>query len=536
MSNSEKFVIIAANNLSNTNDYDPKPAGSLVKIVSEFDSDCACPTDSLILISNSQGTEKSRWFEDDCACSTNSFPVEGVSHSFDDTIKYTMPMLHSDKVTEVFSLVSNPLGQSGTVVLNQPSMALLQAFQNPKTLAEGVSSIDSLPAALSAAYRLADLNLIQPVGRQYKLESSTSKSLTSWLHLTDRCNLRCDYCYLPHVREDMSSETGHAAVDAIFRSAKINHFKQVKIKYAGGEPLLRYPLILELHTYAKSSADVHGLILEEVVLSNGTLLTEEIAKTLKALEIRLMISLDGFGAYHDIHRSYISGRGSFKDVSEAVDLALANRLVPTISITVSSRTAEGLPDIMEWILERELQFSLNFYRENELSASHDNMRLDEQKIINGMRAAFKVIENNLPRRGFLGGIIDRANLSASHTHTCGVGQNYLVFDQNGQIAKCQMHIRKPITNIHAEDPLAFIRADQIGIQNISVEEKESCKSCEWKHWCTGGCPLATYRATGCYDIKSPNCNIYKALYPEALRLEGLRLLKYQDDPKVVMAL
>jgi uncharacterized protein len=332
----------------------------------------------------------------------------------------------------------------------------------------------------------------------------------------------------------MSSETGRAAIDSIFRSAKIHDFKQVKIKFAGGEPLLRYPLILELHAHAKSLADANGLILEEVVLSNGTLLTRGMVQTLKALGIRLMISLDGFGIYHDSHRPYASGRGSFTDVSEVVDLALVNGLVPNISVTVSSRTAEGLPEIMAWILERDLPFSLNFYRENEFSASREDMRLDEGKIINGMLAAFKVIENNLPRRGFLGGITDRANLSSAHTHTCGVGQNYLVFDQNGQVAKCQMQIRKPVTNVHIEDPLAIIRADQAGIQNISVEEKEGCKTCEWKYWCAGGCPLATHRVTGRYDVKSPNCNIYKVIFPEALRLEGLRLLKYAEDPEVVM--
>ncbi len=329
----------------------------------------------------------------------------------------------------------------------------------------------------------------------------------------------------------MSLETGRDAIDATFRSA--NGFKQVKLKYAGGEPLIGFPLIVELHRYAKLLAEQHGLDLEGVVLSNGTLLTPTMVETLKSLGLRLMISLDGLGTYHDAHRRYAGGRGSFADVAEAVDLALDNRLTPNISVTVSSRTAEGLSDVMAWILERELPFSLNFYRENELSASHEDMRLDEEKIINGMLAAFKVIENNLPRNPFLGGIIDRANLSVSHTHTCGVGQNYLVFDQNGQVAKCQMHIRKPITDVHVADPLAVIRADQIGIQNISVEEKEGCKTCEWKYWCAGGCPLATHRATGRYDVKSPNCNIYKALFPEALRLEGLRLLKYQDDPEVV---
>jgi uncharacterized protein len=331
----------------------------------------------------------------------------------------------------------------------------------------------------------------------------------------------------------MSSETGRAAIDATFRSALASGFKQVKLKYAGGEPLLRFPLIVELHRYAQSLAHRREIELEGVVLSNGTLLTAEMVETLKSLGLHLMISLDGLGAHHDLHRRYAGGRGSFADVAEAVELALANGLTPNISVTVSGRTAAGLPDVMSWILERELPFSLNFYRENELSAAHGDMRLEEQKIIEGMLAAFKVIEDNLPRRPFLGGIIDRANLSASHTHTCGVGQNYLVFDQNGQVAKCQMHIRKPVTDMNVEDPLAVIRLDQAGVQNISVDEKEGCKSCEWKYWCAGGCPLETYRATGRYDVKSPNCNIYKALFPEALRLEGLRLLKYQDDPEVV---
>ena len=30
--------------------------------------------------------------------------------------------------------------------------------------------------------------------------------------------------------------------------------------------------------------------------------------------------------------------------------------------------------------------------------------------------------------------------------------------------------------------------------------------------------MATFRATGRYDVKSPNCNIYKAIYPQALRM------------------
>lgn len=76
---------------------------------------------------------------------------------------------------------------------------------------------------------------------------------------------------------------------------------------------------------------------------------------------------------------------------------------------------------------------------------------------------------------------------------------------------------------------AEVRADQEGIQNLVVDDKEECRNCQWKYWCAGGCPLETYRMTSRYDVKSPRCHIYKALYPQVLRLEGLRLLKYADE-------
>lgn len=474
----------------------------------------------------------------DCDCACVSAPSFSFADSPSSALWRRADDLSALPLSDGYKIFCSPL--SGQVaVLDSSAGDILNQFTSPLPIPD---LSDSNSAGI--AHQLAALGFLETeqdcacAARSQSCSPSKSSAspLASWLHLTDRCNLRCDYCYLPHIREDMSSETGRAAVDAIFRSAKNNNFKQVKIKYAGGEPLLRYPLILELHEYAKSLADAQGVTLDEVVLSNGTLLTAEMVQTLKALSVRLMISLDGFGDYHDSHRPYASGRGSFKDVAEAVDLSLANGLFPTISVTVSSRTAEGLPEILAWILKRDLPFSINFYRENALSVSHSDMRLDEEKIINGMLTAYKVIEKDLPKRSFLGSIVDRVNLSFAHSHTCAVGQNYLVFDQNGQVAKCQMQIQKPVTNLHVEDPLALIRSDRAGVQNISVDEKEGCKNCEWKYWCAGGCPLETHRVTGRYDVQSPNCNIYKAILPEALRLEGLRLLKYADDPEVVMQL
>ena len=182
---------------------------------------------------------------------------------------------------------------------------------------------------------------------------------------------------------------------------------------------------------------------------------------------------------------------------------------------------------MQYILAHELPFSLNYYRDNECSAHITDLRFADEQIISAMRSVFAVIEEKLPVRSLLACLLDKADMTALHQHTCSVGQNYLVIDQNGGIAKCQMEIKRTITTVNAHDPLQVIREDRRGVQGLAVEEKEGCRDCEWRYWCTGGCPLLTYRSTGRYDVKSPNCNIYKALFPEVLRLEAIRLLRYE---------
>jgi uncharacterized protein len=355
------------------------------------------------------------------------------------------------------------------------------------------------------------------------------QTLASWLHVTDRCNLRCDYCYLPHSHADMSPDVGRAAVAAVLRSARRHGYRQVKLKYAGGEPLLLFPQVAELHRYAAKLAERCGLGLTGVVLSNGTLLTEQMVETMLDLDVHLAISLDGVGSYHDCQRRYPDGGGSFDDVARAVDLSLALGLTPYITITVSGRNIDGLPELMAWVLERDLPFSLNLYRENDVAASHVDLRLEEQRIIGGMLATYQIVEGNLPRRSLLTSLADRANLAAPHLRPCSVGHSYLVFDHWGRVAKCQMDIGHTVTDVCDPDPLLAVRRSTTGVRNPEVCEKIECADCAWRMWCAGGCPLMAYRVTGRYEAKSPNCDIYKALYPEILRLEGLRLLKHASE-------
>jgi uncharacterized protein len=429
---------------------------------------------------------------------------------------------------EQYMLAFNPRTGQLPAVLSQAAATLWERFATPTHLGAVIESSDTAPAETRQAVKhLAALRLIEPeAAGASRTCADTPTTLAAWLHVTNACNLQCAYCYLCKTHEAMSAETGRQAVEAIFRSAQIHGFRAVKLKYAGGEPTLNFGRVLEMHQHARNLAQEHGLILDGVVLSNGVSLSERILDAMKANELRLMISLDGLGAMHDAQRVFPDGQGSFAWVERGIARAMERGVTPDISIVVSDRNAAGLPELMAWVLERDLPFGLNFYRENDCSASQQDLQLSEQRIIDALRAAYGVIAENLPRRSLMGSLLDRANLAAPHQHTCGAGRNYLVIDHHGQVSKCQMDMNHAVSSISAPDPLHDVRADQDGLQNLAVEDKEGCRECAWQHWCTGSCPLYTYRATGRYDIKSPNCAIYQALFPDALRLEGLRLLKY----------
>ena len=465
----------------------------------------------------------------DCAC-VATVPVQSQETAVSILTPYVLPQPFTTipVAPQRYAILTDRVNAA---IFNDTALTLAHYFDQPHTLADIPGEWIETWGETAVHDTLSQMithQLLIPQQTQSVPLTEVSTTLSAWLHITDRCNLRCAYCYLPHKREDLSLENGRAAIAATFRSAVKHQYQRVKLKYAGGEPFIRFDTVVALHRYAQTLAQQHNLILDGVILSNGTLLTSNHINTMQALGLRLMISLDGIGETHDQQRFYANGHGSFTDVAQHIELALTNGLMPDISVTVSGRNAPALPLLIRWILERDLPFSLNFYRENELSASHEDLQLEEAQIIVGMKAAFAEIEADLPARSLLPSLVDRANLATAHQRTCGVGHSYLVFDHKGQVSKCQMHQDQVITDVQVDDPLALVRADQTGIQNLPVSEKAGCRHCQWQNWCTGGCPLAAYRATGRFDVQSPNCTIYKSLYPEAVRLEGLRLLQVAE--------
>ncbi|RSM34740.1 SPASM domain-containing protein [Amycolatopsis balhimycina DSM 5908] len=429
-------------------------------------------------------------------------------------------------VDDEHTALFNPDGNGGVLIVNRRGRALLDLFATPLEFGGIAASGFGDESAEAAVRHLFAHDLLHPAGAPPDPRFAESRQLTAWLHVTNKCNLKCPYCYVSKSDDAMTRDTGRDSVDALVRSAVRNGFSALRLKYAGGEASLNADVLLDLHQYARERCDAAGLTLSAVLLSNGVAIGRRLAAALTEHGIAVMISLDGIGEAHDAQRPTVGGRGSSHLVLRTVGRLLEAGVRPHISITITSRNVDAVGPVVRFALERDLTFSFNFFRDNDCSSAVADLQYEEKAMLAGLEAAFAEIEENLPRWSVLGCVLDRGQLLAPRRRACGVGDDYVVIDQRGGIAKCHMEIGDTLGNVRTVDPVLAVRDDSRGIRNLLVEDKQGCRDCTWRHWCSGGCAAATFRATGRFDVRSPNCAIYRTIYPQAVRLEGLRLLRY----------
>ncbi len=441
------------------------------------------------------------------------------------------PTLHIQACGEMTWLACNPVGPGTVLVLDAAALALLERFRSPTTLTDLFPDLQdaSTRHLREAALLFVQTGLLHDISHPApEKQERAPQILQGWLHMTNACNLSCSYCYVQKSQEAMSDETARKAIAALVRSAVRQGFAGLRLKYAGGEASLNWRQILATQRFARQLTAEHGLTFSAYVITNGVMLPRKMLEQFKEEQIGVTISLDGIGATHDAQRPFASGLGSFKFVDRTISTMLASDFVPHINVTVSQRNLAGIPELMTYVLDRDLPFTLSYYRENDCSQHLPDLQFSDARMIETMRTAFQIIETRLPKRRLLGSLIDKADLRSNHEYTCSAGRSYLVVDQQGGIARCHTEIQRTVTSIEADDPLRVIQNERSDFLNLPVDQKEGCRTCTWRYWCTGGCPLVTYRTTGRSDIRSPNCQIYQALFPDALRLEALRLLKYES--------
>jgi len=127
--------------------------------------------------------------------------------------------------------------------------------------------------------------LLRPAGRTGKAFPTRPRTLTAWLQVTDACNLDCPYCYVAHRPRHMDPEVAEQVIRRLVALAGEAGYQGLVLKYAGGEPTLRWSVVRPMHTLATELAEAQGLALVGVLLT-------------------ITISLDGLSVFHDRQRPW----------------------------------------------------------------------------------------------------------------------------------------------------------------------------------------------------------------------------------------
>ena len=153
------------------------------------------------------------------------------------------------------------------------------------------------------------------------------------LWLTGKCNLHCTYCYASAgpAGRDMDFDTAKRAIDAL-RS------QPLKIQFAGGEPLLNFPLAERICRYVREEHIDAVFQLQ----TNATLLTGELVRKLKENHISVGVSLDGIPEVNALTR------GGTADAVRGIRLLGQAGLIVGLNAVVTAQNVKSLPKLVDF--------------------------------------------------------------------------------------------------------------------------------------------------------------------------------------------
>lgn len=316
------------------------------------------------------------------------------------------------------------------------------------------------------------------------------------LHVSHDCNLRCKYCFAGQgvyggEKKIMSLKVAKAAID--FLIEKSQGRRNLELDFFGGEPLMNFDVVRETVKYARSLEKEHGKVFRFTTTTNGVLLNDEITEFLNQEMNNVVLSLDGRREINDAMRPNAGGRGSYDGI------------VPKFQRFVKKR---GTKDyyIRGTFTKENLDFTQDVLHMVDLGFK----QVSVEPVISDPNLPFSITEEDLPRvfeeydslsktvlkkkkagDGFnffhFMLDLDQGPCAIKRLRGCGCGNEYAAVDPDGNVFPCHQFVGKP------EWRMGSVLTGEYNLQmkdrfaHSTVYDKEKCRSCWAKFYCSGGC-------------------------------------------------
>jgi SynChlorMet cassette radical SAM/SPASM protein ScmE len=345
------------------------------------------------------------------------------------------------------------------------------------------------------------------------------------LDITNRCNLRCRYCY--HFESAGDAGGDLPAVEWLQFFEELSRCAVTEVTLAGGEPFIRHDL----------KEIIRGIVRNRMrfgVLSNGILIDDDMAAFLAATKRcnYVQVSIDGsVPESHDAMR----GNGSFERAIDGLLTLRRNGVRAAVRVTIHRQNVHDLEGIAKLLLEniglpsfstnsagalglcRKNAEMVQLTTEDRIIAMETLLRLTKQyngrinamagplaeaRVWLEMEEARLECRPSMPNRGSLTG--------------CGCYKSGLAVRADGVITPCTMLSHIELGRINRDD-LGEIWRDHNELNTLRNRHRMAlsgfsfCEGCPYVSYCSGSCPGLSYTLTGEVNHPSPDTCLRKFL-------------------------
>ncbi len=326
-----------------------------------------------------------------------------------------------------------------------------------------------------------------------------------YLLLTDQCNFRCKYCFIEntlpnqHKFSMMSEKTAKKGIDLFAKCLKKNppelSLEEKTVIFYGGEPLLNQSILKVVLDYISQlqAKDRLPENLKKILITNGSLIDQEIGKIIKDQEVSVSVSLDGWERINDSYRLDLNGNGTFKKTIRGIKILRDLEVPVSISCTITPKNLDYLEDVFTWFIEKIGINAMGFNLLVDLPflSLSDEAYIERatRKLINCFKIGREkgVYEDRIGRKvyPFAKGYL--------HPKECGASGNQLVISPDGKVGVCQGYLatKKYFSGDVYSEFNPFDDSTFIEWSRWSPFSFSECLDCEALGFCGGSCPYNT---------------------------------------------
>lgn len=357
------------------------------------------------------------------------------------------------------------------------------------------------------------------------------KPTAVYFNPTERCNLNCNYCYIP---EEMRNDGKDMAVEDLLKALEIlkTYFNQnmpegvlPQIVFHSSEPMMNREAVF-------AGIEAFKDDFRFGVQTNGTLLDQQAIDFLTSHQVGIGLSLDGHIAeIADKTRHNWTGGGSFDKVLEAID-RLKGYPAYNVICTVTSQNMKSLNDIVDFFHSSEIPVCmLNPVRctrqgARDIKPADDELAKYYLAALDRTWQLYQETGRKLVVANFanvlIGIVAPTARRLMCDISPCGGGRCFFALSANGDMFPCSEFVGIPEFaggNIFSDDiDAAFLTSGFTAVTGRDIEKIEPCRHCAVRHFCGAPCPAESHEMFGGMDNPGAFCELYEEQVRYAMRL------------------